>query len=84
MSLAGAIYLSNVVLMPRVLYRLKLSNATDEQIDRIQSRPRRAIASKAPITAANSSVLFGGYMGCGWKRWKDEVGIERLKTVQAA
>ena len=29
MSLAGAIYLSNVVLMPRALYRLKLSNATD-------------------------------------------------------
>ena len=23
-------------------------------------------------------------MGCGWKRWKDEVGIERLKIVQAA
>jgi hypothetical protein len=35
MSLAGATYLSNVVLMPRALYRLKLSNATDEQIDRI-------------------------------------------------
>jgi hypothetical protein len=23
-------------------------------------------------------------MGCGWKRWKDEVGIERLKIVQQA
>jgi hypothetical protein len=23
-------------------------------------------------------------MGCGWKRWKDEVGIERLKIAQAA
>jgi hypothetical protein len=23
-------------------------------------------------------------MGCGWKRWKDEVGIERLEIVQAA
>jgi hypothetical protein len=23
-------------------------------------------------------------MGYGWKRWKDEVGIERLKMVQAA
>jgi hypothetical protein len=23
-------------------------------------------------------------MGCGWKRWKDEVGIERLKIVQSA
>ena len=84
MLLAGAIYLSNVVLMPRALYRLKLSNATDEQIDRIQSGLRRTIASKAHITAANSSILFGGYMGCGWKRWKDEVGIERLKIVQAA
>ena len=70
MSLAGAIYLWNVVLMPRALYRLKLSNATDEQIDRIQSGLRRTIVSKAHITAANSSILFGGYMGCGWKRWK--------------
>jgi hypothetical protein len=35
MSLAGAIYLPNVVLIPRAMYRLKLSNATDEQIDRI-------------------------------------------------
>jgi hypothetical protein len=67
------------------MYRLKLSNATDEQIDRIQSGLRRTIASKALIIiGANSSILFGGYMGCGWKRCKDEVGIERLKIVQAA
>jgi hypothetical protein len=36
-SLAGAIYLSNVVVMHSALYRLKLSSATDEQIDRIES-----------------------------------------------
>jgi hypothetical protein len=40
-SLAGAIYLSNVVIMPSAMYRLKLlcrlSSATDEQIDQIQS-----------------------------------------------
>jgi hypothetical protein len=23
-------------------------------------------------------------MGCGWKRWKDEVGIERLKIVSTS
>ena len=56
----------------------------NEQIDQIQSALRKTIASKAHISAANSSILFGGYMGCGWKRWKDEVGIERLKIVQAA
>ena len=79
-SVAGAVYLVNTVLLPRALYRLKLSSASDEQIDQIQSALRKTIASKAHITAANSSILFGGYMGCGWKRWKDEVGIERLKS----
>mgnify|MGYP000429539528 FL=1 len=83
-SVAGAIYLVNTVLLPRALYRLKLSSASDEQIDQIQCALRKTIASKAHITAANSSILFGGYMGCGWKRWKDEVGIERLNILQAA
>jgi hypothetical protein len=83
-SVAGAVYLVNTVLLPRALYRLKLSSASDEQIDQIQSALRKTIASKAHITAASSSILFGGYMGCGWKKWNDEVGIERLKIVQAA
>ena len=72
------------MLLPRALYRLKLSSASDEQIDQIQCALRKTIASKVHITAANSSILFGGYMGCGWKRWKDEVGIERLNILQAA
>jgi hypothetical protein len=42
---------------------------------------RRVIAKKANITAAHTKVLYGGYMGCGWKRWRDEVGLERLKMV---
>jgi hypothetical protein len=29
------VYLVNTVLLPRALYRLKLSSATDEQIDQI-------------------------------------------------
>jgi hypothetical protein len=37
-SLAGAIYLSNVVIMPSALYRPKLSSATDEQIDHISKK----------------------------------------------
>ena len=84
-SVAGAVYLVNTVLLPRALYRLKLWSAFDEQIDQIQSVLRKTIASKAHhITAANSSILFGGYMGCEWKRWKYEVGIERLKIIEAA
>jgi hypothetical protein len=79
-SLVGAIYLSNVVIMPSALYRLKLSSATDEQIDRIQSPLRQAIAKKAHITAAHTNVLYGGYIGCGWKRWRDGSGGE-MKTV---
>ena len=61
-SLAGAIYLSNVVVMPSAMYRLKLSTATTLQIDRIQSPLRKVIAKKAHITAAHTNVLFGGYM----------------------
>ena len=68
-SVAGAVYLVNTVLLPRALYRLKLSSASDEQIDQIQSALRKTIASKAHITAANSSILFGGYMG--W--WMEDV-----------
>jgi hypothetical protein len=60
-SLAGAICLSSVVIMPSAMYRLKLSSATDEQIDQIQSPLRQVIAKKAHITAAHTNVLFGGY-----------------------
>jgi hypothetical protein len=36
----------NTVLLPRALYRLKLSSASDEQIDQIQRALRKTIASK--------------------------------------
>jgi hypothetical protein len=36
------------------------------------------------ITAAHTHVLFGGYMGYGWKKWSDEAGIERLRILQLA
>ena len=67
-SLEGLIYLSNSVLLPSALYRLKLSHATCEQIDRVQSPVRRVLAKKAGLTSASTDVLYGGYMGCGWKR----------------
>ena len=38
-SLAGAICLSNVVIMPSAMYRLKLSSAIDEQIDQNHLNP---------------------------------------------
>ena len=41
-SLEGAVYLSNVVIMPRAMYRLKLSRATAKQIDAVQASMRRA------------------------------------------
>ena len=59
-SVSGAVYLANTVLLPRALYRLKLSNAADRQIDQVQSALRKTIASKAHITAANSSILWKG------------------------
>ena len=83
-SLAAALYLCNVVLLPQALYRLKLSHATSEQVDRVQAAVRRVVARKARLTAAHSDVLFGGYMGCGWRRWRDEVGIERIKIIAMA
>jgi hypothetical protein len=76
MSLAGAICLSNVVIMPSAMYRLKLSSATGDQVDKIQSPLRQVIAKKAHITGAHTNVLFGRYMGCGWERWRDEAGID--------
>ena len=42
------------------------------------------IARKAKLTAAHSDILYGGYMGCGWRRWRDEVGIERVKILAMA
>ena len=83
-TLAAALYLCNVVLLPQALYRLKLSHATSEQVDRVQAAVRRVVARKAKLAAAHSDVLFGGYMGCGWRRWRDEVGIERVKIVAMA
>jgi hypothetical protein len=80
-SLAGMAYLSNTVILPRVLYKLKFSHANVKQIDKIQSSLLDAAANKAGLTAAAHKVLYGGYMGCGWKKWYDEVNIERLKMV---
>jgi hypothetical protein len=74
-SLAGLTYLCNTVILPRVLYRLKFSHASTAQIDRIQRSLLLVAAKKAGLTAAAHKVLFGGYMGCGWKRWADEVNI---------
>ena len=45
-SLEGLIYLSNSVLLPSALYRLKPSHATCEQIDRVQSPVRRVLAKR--------------------------------------
>jgi hypothetical protein len=45
LSVAGAVYLVDTVLLPRALYRLKLSSsASDEQIDQIQCALRKTIA----------------------------------------
>ena len=59
-SLEGLIYLSNSVLLPSALYRLKLSHATCEQIDRVQSPVRRVLAKKAGLTSASTDVLLAG------------------------
>ena len=83
-SLAGAVYLCNVVLMSRALYRLKLPHASAAQVDRLQAPLKRVLAAKAGMRAAHSNVLFGGFMGCGWRRWSDEVGFERLGAVVRA
>ena len=83
-TLAAALYLCNVVLLPQALYRLKLSHASSEQVERVQAAVRRVIARKAKLTAAHSDILYGGYMGCGWRRWRDEVGIERVKILAMA
>ena len=42
---------------------------------------RRMLAGKAHMRAAHTKVLYGGFMGCGWRRWSDEVGLERLLAV---
>jgi hypothetical protein len=68
-SLAGMAYLSNTVILPRVLYKLKFSHASVKQINRIQSSLLGVAAKKAGLTAAAHKVLCGGYMGCGWKKW---------------
>ena len=50
----------------------------------LQKSLRRVLAAKAGLRAAHTKVLYGGFMGCGWRRWSDEVGLERLTaTVQA-
>ena len=51
-SLAGMAYLSNTVILPRVLYKLKFSHASVKQIDKIQSSLLDAAAKKAGLTAA--------------------------------
>ena len=29
-------------------------------------------------------AMAGGFMGCGWRRWSDEVGLERLMATVLA
>ena len=55
-SLEGLIYLSNSVLLPSALYRLKLSHATCEQIDRVQSPVRRVLAKKAGLSSGGCAA----------------------------
>ena len=50
----------------------------------MQSPVRRVLAKKAGLTSASTDVLYGGYMGCGWKRWSDEVGIAKLQMLLTA
>ena len=50
----------------------------------VQSPVRRVLAKKAGLTSASTDVLYGGYMGCGWKRWSDEVGIAKLQMLLTA
>ena len=42
------------------------------------------LAGKVGMRAAHTKVLHGGLMGCGWRRWSDEVGFERLTAVVQA
>ena len=79
-TLAAALYLCNVVLLPQALYRLKLSHASSEQVERVQAAVRRVIARKAKLTAAHSDILYGGDMGCGgfvqWEPGLGELGLQ--------
>jgi hypothetical protein len=85
-SLAVMAYLSNTAILPGVLYKLKLSHASVKRIDKIQASLLNVAAKKAGLTAAAHKVLYaygGGYIGCGLKKWSDEVNIERLKIDAA-
>jgi hypothetical protein len=64
------------------MYRLKLSSATDEQIDQIQTPLRQVIAKKAHITAAHTNALFGGYMVYGV--WGGSGGAMKLVSSERA
>jgi hypothetical protein len=54
-------------------------HANVKQTHRTQPSLLGVAAKKAGLIAAAHKVLYGGYMGCGWKIWPDEVDIERMK-----
>jgi hypothetical protein len=87
-SLAGAIYLSNVVVMPSAVYRLKFSTATTLQIDRIQIPLRKVIAKMVHITAAHTTVLLSSVVDTWDAGGRGGVVklpvIERLRILQLA
>jgi hypothetical protein len=60
-GLAGMAYLSNTVILSRVLYKLKFSHANGKQIDRIQSSLLDVAAKKAGLTGC------GGAQGTVWR-----------------
>ena len=61
-STDGAFYVANCVILPRVLYKLKFTPASCEEIDNIQRSILRMLVKKCKLGGrrAADDILFGG------------------------
>jgi hypothetical protein len=84
-SLGGALYIACCVILPRILYRLKFTPVSCEEIDSLHRHVLDILLSKCGLKGRKANdVIFGGYEGMAWVRWSDKVNSERLKIMMCA
>jgi ribonuclease HI len=75
-------YCANSVIRPKVMYQLKFSNASADEIDAVHTSLKAVVVNKAGCkrTIANK-LVWSTCGGLNYSRWSDTVNIERLRIV---
>ena len=81
----GAEAITKIVLSPKAKYSLVLSNATIEEISKLERKVMGTLCQKFGLTSnVRHSALYGDTYAMGWHRWADIVNECKLKLVVEA